>query len=672
MTNQVTLPPIFCPKCRVYLGRRQACQSCGWERPAPLDNPATLAACFTHDQPFLAAPLILGADAASGAPARLVAGYGRRGDNRGGVLALDMAQARCTWPVALDAAVTGVALAPDGATLIVGDDAGRLHALHSGDGRPRWPAPTPLEDAIEAPPLLPVHRNEPQMAVATETGLLALVDWRTGRCLRTFDLGAELKTPVRVAATPARWGNNVLVSVLARQRNAGGALVCLEPTGHLAVIATTAAGLYTTPLLLPGERTAVVGTNDGDLLAIDLLNGTTKWRCSAGKQVRAAPALDGGRLYVGSGARRLLAIDAASGHLHWGLTWSHSINTTPTVVDGLLIVADSAGGVAAFDLAAIEEMARAQRPDGAAELKVAPLWVADLEQDARGQAAGMPTAAVLGGFVLHQGELWCGSANGRLYRFPLHGRQWAWAGDQARRHARWLDAAAAFVWADAHNGEAQAADLLAEQGEMEQAALLYQALDRLTDAARCYEKAAEQKRLPILWERAAALWWRLRQPQRAHNCEEQAAVIGRRPLLQITCLALSPVKVDERALLRLQVDNRGASRARKLRIELVSTDFAPHPAVDCPELTPQSPGLDCQFFLDAQGAGQRHLEVRVHAEDEHGNPLPVRSWREVVQVAAAHQPPVQVHVDKLFSGPATITEVTGDVGLIRQARPETP
>lgn len=673
MTATTSPPPIFCPVCDAYLGRRPVCLACRWEGPGNrvfIKNPVAV---FAHDQPFLAAPLLAPASDVTGGRTLLLCGYGRRGAG-GGLLALDMARGEPAWQVDLGAAVAGgAALAPDGVTLIVGDDAGRLHALRLADGRAAWSAPVALAGASAAPPLLPTRRSEPLLTVATAAGSLVQVDWRTGRVVRQWDLGAEMGTPVRVAAAPVAAGDTVLISALTPR--SGGALWRIDAAGHLSVVAATAAGLSTSPLLLPGGRGAVVATSDGELLAVDLHSGAVRWRCQAGTRVRAAPALADGILYAGTAERRLVAVDAASGQVRWALAWAHSINTTPLVVDGLLLIADSAGAVAAFDLAAITaESATSAATATAPVLESAPVWRVDLEADQPGQALGMPSAAVLGGFVVHEGELWCGSANGRIYRLPLHGRQWAWAGEHARRQGRWLDAAAALVWAAAPQlsaqqaAERQAAALLAAHGEAARAAALYAAIGLQTEAAQCYEQAAAQSSLPVHWSTAAGLWRALQQPQRARQCEEQAARLRGLPLLQLACLGLTPLKQGERGLLHLQITNTGGSRARHLRVELAGADFAPCPPQGCPELAPHGPALVCEIFLDARGAGSRVLEVVVHAENEHTNALPVHTWRAIVQVAALHQPPAQVHVGQLFTGPATITEVAGDVGLMRPAR----
>jgi hypothetical protein len=108
----------------------------------------------------------------------------------------------------------------------------------------------------------------------------------------------------------------------------------------------------------------------------------------------------------------------------------------------------------------------------------------------------MPTAAVLGGFVVHGGCLWCASANGRIYRLPLHGYNWAWAEQHARQHERWLDAAACLVWADAREGDRRAAEVLAEHGEPARADAISASLRSLTETTHIYHPTGKLLKLP--------------------------------------------------------------------------------------------------------------------------------------------------------------------------------
>lgn len=642
------LPALFCPSCDAYVGRRPFCPACRSAVSRRWVDERSVAVAFEHDLPFLAAPLRMTLPTHT----RLFFGYGRRGERAGGWLAIDAESGECCLPPhALDAAVTGVAAAPDRTTLLVSDDAGRLHAFHAVDGRPLWAEPARLSGAIEAPPLLPTRQGEPLALAATAEGVLAWFDWRSGRIVRTIDLARELGVDggVRVAAAPAWCGDTALIAALETRRSGGGALFACTASGALDVLARSAAGLYTTPVILPGNRAVAVGSSAGELLSIDLRTGAVVTMYAAGKIVRAAPALAGNTLYVGTGARRLCAVDASSGEIHWEFDWHHSIPMTPAVAGGLVIFADSSGCCVAVDTATRAEV-----------------WRFAAGDDRPGQAAGMTTAAMLGGFVVHDDSLWCGAANGRIYRMAWHGGNWRWCEHHAHAQGRWRAAAAAIVFGDRspHAGQ-RAARLLDEKGEHAAAAQVYLAMGERTEAAIAYEKAAQASRLPSDWHHAAALWLALAQPARAAECQARAAEVGNRPLLQIDVVAATALKLGEKGRLHLRLVNLRPVKARRVRVELHAPDFAPAPPFECPEVMADLP-VQCEFGLEPAAAGVLTVTVSVACEDAWGNPQPRREWQGTLHVAAADRAPVQVNVAKLFTGTAHVVEAQGDIGLVRQ------
>ena len=60
-----------------------------------------------------------------------------------------------------------------------------------------------------------------------------------------------------------------------------------------------------------------VGSNDGNLYAIDEKAGAQKWRFAAKSRIPASPAVADGRVYFGSYDGRFYAIDALTGKLQW-------------------------------------------------------------------------------------------------------------------------------------------------------------------------------------------------------------------------------------------------------------------------------------------------------------------------------------------------------------------
>ena len=60
-----------------------------------------------------------------------------------------------------------------------------------------------------------------------------------------------------------------------------------------------------------------VGSNDGNLYAIDQQTGTEKWVFSTGARVASSPAVDHGLVYFGSYDGNFYAVDTATGKLRW-------------------------------------------------------------------------------------------------------------------------------------------------------------------------------------------------------------------------------------------------------------------------------------------------------------------------------------------------------------------
>jgi outer membrane protein assembly factor BamB len=60
-----------------------------------------------------------------------------------------------------------------------------------------------------------------------------------------------------------------------------------------------------------------VGSNDGNLYAIDQETGTQKWKFATAARVTSSPAVENGAVYFGSYDGNFYAVDAATGELRW-------------------------------------------------------------------------------------------------------------------------------------------------------------------------------------------------------------------------------------------------------------------------------------------------------------------------------------------------------------------
>ena len=66
-----------------------------------------------------------------------------------------------------------------------------------------------------------------------------------------------------------------------------------------------------------GEGLVVIGTLDGQVIALDAVDGSEKWRARVSGEVISAPAVANGMVFVRSNDGRVSALDASSGEQRW-------------------------------------------------------------------------------------------------------------------------------------------------------------------------------------------------------------------------------------------------------------------------------------------------------------------------------------------------------------------
>jgi len=59
--------------------------------------------------------------------------------------------------------------------------------------------------------------------------------------------------------------------------------------------------------------TVYVGSDEGNLYALDLASGRLKWRFAAGAEIKGSPAIGSSRLVIGSGDGAVYCFTAARG-----------------------------------------------------------------------------------------------------------------------------------------------------------------------------------------------------------------------------------------------------------------------------------------------------------------------------------------------------------------------
>ena len=90
-----------------------------------------------------------------------------------------------------------------------------------------------------------------------------------------------------------------------------------------------------------------VGSNNGNLYALDAANGNQLWSYPTGGAV-GSPAISNGIVYVGSNNGNLYALDAANGNQLWNYTTGGAVGS-PAISNGLVWVGSGDGNLYAFN-----------------------------------------------------------------------------------------------------------------------------------------------------------------------------------------------------------------------------------------------------------------------------------------------------------------------------------
>ncbi len=88
-----------------------------------------------------------------------------------------------------------------------------------------------------------------------------------------------------------------------------------KPLGDLKWAVKTSGKIFSSPIVYDGV--VFIGSEDGNLYAIDEKNGKTYWKFKTGGAVHSSPAVFKNTVYIGSFDGSYYAIDAKSGHMKW-------------------------------------------------------------------------------------------------------------------------------------------------------------------------------------------------------------------------------------------------------------------------------------------------------------------------------------------------------------------
>ncbi len=195
----------------------------------------------------------------------------------------------------------------------------------------------PLGAAVESSPAL----AGTTLFVGTDDGSLVAVDVVKG----TVAFRAKLGQLVRSSPLPR--GERVLVG-LVEPRGAGAVVAVDAGSGKLAWRRATSA-VFSSPAL--AGSAVLVGSDDGNVHALDAATGAVQWSSKLSGKVRATPAVAADRAVVGDFAGRVAAVNAADGTLAWSAEIGHPVYSSACLAAGLALVGCNEGHLHALDLA---------------------------------------------------------------------------------------------------------------------------------------------------------------------------------------------------------------------------------------------------------------------------------------------------------------------------------
>ncbi len=150
-------------------------------------------------------------------------------------------------------------------------------------------------------------------------------------------------------------------------------------------------------------KTVYVGSNDGDIFAIDTSSYIVQWQFQTGSAVTSTPTVHNNEIYVGSDDGYLYAINPG-GSLAWKSLTGGKIKSSPAVYNGVVYVGSDDGYLYAFNAEA--------NPANCERQMCKPIWH-DSPGSSRQPIQSSPTIA--------NGVLFIGSDDGYVYAYNISG-----------------------------------------------------------------------------------------------------------------------------------------------------------------------------------------------------------------------------------------------------------
>ena len=97
------------------------------------------------------------------------------------------------------------------------------------------------------------------------------------------------------------------------------------------------------------HETVYIGTEKGQVVALDVRTGAVRWKTELGGAIRSSPAVADETLYVGSTDGHLYALDTATGSVSWQFETGGPVVSSPAVTGGVVYVGSHDGRIYALE-----------------------------------------------------------------------------------------------------------------------------------------------------------------------------------------------------------------------------------------------------------------------------------------------------------------------------------
>ena len=208
---------------------------------------------------------------------------------------------------------------PLGETVLLPARDGRLRALDIRTGTPLW------EARLETGLLSPMVRSGSNAWIATERGKLHQVSITDGSVLTTRSAGGRM-----------RFGPTVDRRGVVYLNDRAGSVTAIDREGGALWNRTIADSGWVPPKI--AHDLLLVASDDKRLYALDITDGSVRWKTDVADALRHAPATDATRAWVVTLRKQLLEIDLKSGAVTRRTTLPARPSGPPSCIDGILFV----------------------------------------------------------------------------------------------------------------------------------------------------------------------------------------------------------------------------------------------------------------------------------------------------------------------------------------------